>query len=254
MGAYPKYTKEALSEAAAVSLSIAGVLRHLGIPMSGGMHAHISRRLRHFDIDTSHFLGSGHQRGKRSLNRLAADKVLVVRAKGSNRVKPQLLRRAVLEIGVPYSCAHCGLRGSGRGSRSSCTSTTSTATTRTAAARTCDSCARTVTRRRRAGRAGTRCCVPTIGLRHRPPRLAASRCCTSSRRTRIGATKRRRICTPSGSGGIGRRPAFRSPCLRAWGFESPLPHRSRAGGSPLQQRRPHRRDEQPGPPLLTCGE
>jgi 5-methylcytosine-specific restriction endonuclease McrA len=49
------------------------------------------------------------------LNRLAADQVLVARAQGSNRVKPQTLRRALLEIGVPYCCAHCGLTGEWQG-------------------------------------------------------------------------------------------------------------------------------------------
>ena len=115
MGAHRKYTRDALAAAAAESSSVAGVLRHLGIPMSGGMHTHISRRLKHFGIDTSHFSGSGHQRGKRSLNRLAADQILVLRAQGSNRVKPHVLRRALLEIGVPYCCAHCGLAGEWQG-------------------------------------------------------------------------------------------------------------------------------------------
>ncbi|WP_433415197.1 hypothetical protein ACQP1V_36845 [Microtetraspora malaysiensis] len=46
-----KYTPELLAEAAANSLSIADVLRHLRIRWSGGTHAHISRRLKHFGID-----------------------------------------------------------------------------------------------------------------------------------------------------------------------------------------------------------
>ncbi|WP_433218439.1 hypothetical protein [Microtetraspora malaysiensis] len=58
-----KYTPELLAEAAADSLSIAGVLRYLGIPQSGGAHSHISRRLKHFGIDTSRFLGQAHSRG-----------------------------------------------------------------------------------------------------------------------------------------------------------------------------------------------
>ena len=44
-----------LAAAAAISLSIADVLRHLGITIAGGNHAHISRQLKHFGIDTSHF-------------------------------------------------------------------------------------------------------------------------------------------------------------------------------------------------------
>jgi hypothetical protein len=41
-----KYTRELLTEAVTNSISIAGVLRYLEIPWSGGTHAHISRRLK----------------------------------------------------------------------------------------------------------------------------------------------------------------------------------------------------------------
>ncbi len=40
-----KYTRELLTEAVANSISIVGVLRYLEIPMAGGTHAHISRKL-----------------------------------------------------------------------------------------------------------------------------------------------------------------------------------------------------------------
>ena len=115
MGRNRYYAKEVLEAAVAESTSIAGVLRTLGIPLSGGMHAHISRRLKHFEIDTSHFLGQGHRRGQPSLNRLTADQVLVLRPRGSNRAKPLALRRALGEAGVPYRCAECGLAGEWQG-------------------------------------------------------------------------------------------------------------------------------------------
>ena len=58
-----KYTRELLTEAVANSISIAGVLRYLEIPMAGGTHAHISRKLKQFGIDTSHFLGQARTCG-----------------------------------------------------------------------------------------------------------------------------------------------------------------------------------------------
>ncbi|GAA3115717.1 hypothetical protein GCM10010466_03500 [Planomonospora alba] len=61
-----KYTPEILAEAAANSRGIADVLRCLGVKWTGGSHAHISRRLEHFGIDTSHFLGQAHRRGQTS--------------------------------------------------------------------------------------------------------------------------------------------------------------------------------------------
>jgi hypothetical protein len=41
-----KYTRELLTEAVENSVSVAGVLRYLGIPIAGGTHAHISRKLK----------------------------------------------------------------------------------------------------------------------------------------------------------------------------------------------------------------
>ena len=66
-----KYTRELLTEAAANSISIAGVLRYLNIPSTGGAHAHISRKLKHLGIDTTHFLGQAHMRSQPSAQRLA---------------------------------------------------------------------------------------------------------------------------------------------------------------------------------------
>src|SRR6516164_5496025 len=104
-----KYTRELLTEAAANSISIAGVLRYLGIPFSGGSHAHISRRLKQLDIDTSHFLGQAHSRKQPSARRLTAEHVLVVRPPGSPRPHAHVLRRALREIGVLYVCGTCGI-------------------------------------------------------------------------------------------------------------------------------------------------
>jgi hypothetical protein len=68
-----KYTRELLTEAVANSISIAGVLRYLEIPLAGGTHAHISRKLKRLGIDTSHFLGQAHMRSRPSAHRLAPE-------------------------------------------------------------------------------------------------------------------------------------------------------------------------------------
>src|SRR5206468_3945002 len=104
-----KYTRELLTEAAANSISIAGVLRYLNIPSTGGAHAHISRKLKHLGIDTTHFLGQAHMRSQPSAQRLAPEQVLVVRSSGALRPKPRILRRALRESGVPYACVACGV-------------------------------------------------------------------------------------------------------------------------------------------------
>lgn len=110
-----KYTPEMLAEAATASRSVADVLRRLGITVAGGNHAHISRQLKRFDIDTSHFLGQALQRGRRSARRLSPGEVLRVRPPGSPRAKPPVLRRALQEAGVPYRCGACKIEGTWRG-------------------------------------------------------------------------------------------------------------------------------------------
>ena len=106
---HEKYTRELLTEAVANSISIAGVLRCLHIPFSGGTHAHISRRLKQLGIDTSHFKRVAPNRGKPCAWRLTPEHVLVVRPPGSPRPKPHVLRRTLRESGVPYTCEACGV-------------------------------------------------------------------------------------------------------------------------------------------------
>src|SRR5690242_5092251 len=112
MGTRRKYTRERLVDAVAESTSVAGVLRHLGLRQAGGMHSHISRTIKAFEIDTTHF--QRHQGGGQS-RRLTADELLVRIAMGSRRTKPEQLTRALLERDVPYACALCVNTGSWAG-------------------------------------------------------------------------------------------------------------------------------------------
>ena len=103
---YEKYTESELAEAARAATSVAGVLRHLGLPMSGGNHSHISRRLKALDIDTSHFRRVSNK-GQVSPSRRTAEDILVATPAGGRRTKRHHLERAMLERGVPYVCAGC---------------------------------------------------------------------------------------------------------------------------------------------------
>jgi 5-methylcytosine-specific restriction endonuclease McrA len=110
-----KYTKEVLQAAVKESLSVAQVLRRLGLTEAGGTHAHISRRIKAFRIDTSHFLGTRANSGaihKGGARRQTWQEVLVLRA-GPTRQKSHLLRRALLESGRDYQCQGpgCTVRG-----------------------------------------------------------------------------------------------------------------------------------------------
>jgi predicted RNA-binding Zn-ribbon protein involved in translation (DUF1610 family) len=110
-----KYTRELLTEAAANSISIVGVLRYLEIPIAGGNHAHISRRLKQLGIDTSHFKRVAPNKGKPCAWRLTPEQVMVVCPPGSPRPKPHVLRRALREIDVPYVCGTCGIEAEWNG-------------------------------------------------------------------------------------------------------------------------------------------
>jgi hypothetical protein len=103
------YTEERLREAVANSFSYAGVLRYLGLVQAGGTQCHVKRRIKHFGIDTSHFTGKFHNKGKRSLKRLSAAEILTINRLDEYKEKPEYLKRALLEIGREYKCEECGV-------------------------------------------------------------------------------------------------------------------------------------------------
>lgn len=102
-----KYTIEMLAEAARQSTTIAGVLRHLNIRVTGGAHSHIKRRLAESGIDTSHFTGKPDLRGRCSPRALTPDDILVIRPADRRRPPGSLLTRALLAMGVRLECARC---------------------------------------------------------------------------------------------------------------------------------------------------
>ncbi|MFJ7158077.1 HNH endonuclease [Streptomyces sp. NPDC101118] len=105
-----KWTKEILTEAVAASTNMCDVLRRLGLDVVGGHHTHISRRVKGFGIDTSHF--SPHHRTDRmrdNRRRRYPDEILREdRSPHPRRVPNARLRRALLETGVEERCAGCG--------------------------------------------------------------------------------------------------------------------------------------------------
>lgn len=112
-----KYTEELLSEAVAASTSIAGVLRFLGVQQSGGSHAHISRTIKRFGIDTEHFTGQRWLKGRSLPPRFPPEHYLRLHELGSPRVNGGRLRRALLSTGRAYRCEGCGNEGSWLGGK-----------------------------------------------------------------------------------------------------------------------------------------
>ncbi|MEU1420991.1 HNH endonuclease signature motif containing protein [Kitasatospora sp. NPDC005751] len=109
------YTRELLQEAVSASYSVAGVVRHLGQRQAGGTQAHIGRRIKAFGIDTSHFTGQAHSRGKRFPSRIPAEQLLVQRPSEAKRLPGVRIRQALSELGRPESCESCGTGPEWRG-------------------------------------------------------------------------------------------------------------------------------------------
>ncbi|WP_460806347.1 HNH endonuclease signature motif containing protein [Micromonospora zhanjiangensis] len=103
-----------LAEAAAQAHSVTEVMRLLGVRISGGSHAHISRRLRHLGIDTSHFTGNAHNRGRPG-PRLTPPQLLIKLPPGSRRTPGHRLKRALRLIGLPEQCERCGVGSTWQG-------------------------------------------------------------------------------------------------------------------------------------------
>jgi hypothetical protein len=102
-----KYTKEKLSPVVCESKSFAEVIRKLGLRQCGGTQSNISRRVKLYGLDTSHFLGQRRGRIRKQL--LHWSQILVRdRSLKRGREHAALLRRAMLEAGFVHRCERCG--------------------------------------------------------------------------------------------------------------------------------------------------
>ncbi|WP_369212934.1 HNH endonuclease [Streptomyces flavofungini] len=97
-----------LCEAVAASQSLAETLRRLRRPDNGAQRKMLRAWIGEERIDTSHFLGQAHRRGKpgSTPRRTAAE--ILVRHDSPRRTRTVLLRRALREVGVPDRCARYG--------------------------------------------------------------------------------------------------------------------------------------------------
>ncbi|GAA3380934.1 HNH endonuclease signature motif containing protein [Streptomyces racemochromogenes] len=109
-----KWTEEVLTEAVAASTNMCGVLRRLGLDVVGGHHTHISRKVKAYGIDTSHF--SPPSPAGRTRTRRTPETVLVEQHRDSaRRIPGERLRHALATLGVPLRCALCGNEGTWSG-------------------------------------------------------------------------------------------------------------------------------------------
>ena len=60
-------------------------------------------------LDTSHFLGKSWSSGKQLAKKILCSEILVNPSRFGRKEHCRLLRRAMLEVGIPYVCGVCGL-------------------------------------------------------------------------------------------------------------------------------------------------
>ncbi|MDG5804519.1 HNH endonuclease [Streptomyces ossamyceticus] len=104
-----------LREAVARSTSVAEVLRLLERPDNTRLRSLFPQLTTTYGIDTSHFLGQRHRRGKPGPTPLKRPQDVLVRHSGRRRTSTSLLRRALREVGVPEECARCRVGPEWRG-------------------------------------------------------------------------------------------------------------------------------------------
>ena len=101
------YSESDLREAVKTSTSLRQVLQKLNVVAAGGNYETTKRRIQKCGIDTSHFTGQGHYRGKTHTNHLRPLTELLVFGKlvQSHSLKKRLLKEGVKE----HKCECCGI-------------------------------------------------------------------------------------------------------------------------------------------------
>ncbi|WP_409057919.1 HNH endonuclease [Streptomyces sp. SYP-A7185] len=99
---------EELRQAVSQSSSVAGALRMLGKTPTTRPYVLFRRWVDEEGLDTSHFLGQAHQRGKPGTKPRKAAADVLVKHDRRRRTRTVVLRRALREIGVPELCDGCG--------------------------------------------------------------------------------------------------------------------------------------------------
>ncbi|MEW1657190.1 HNH endonuclease signature motif containing protein [Streptomyces sp. NPDC093707] len=109
-----KWTREALQSAVSSSTNMCEVLRRLGLEVVGGHHTHISRRIKAYGIDTSHF-APPTRRGKPWRPRTPEGLLVEQPAAQARRIPSDRLKWAMTASGAPERCAGCGTAAVWRG-------------------------------------------------------------------------------------------------------------------------------------------
>ncbi|MFF3716785.1 HNH endonuclease signature motif containing protein [Streptomyces prasinus] len=109
-----KWTRDVLQKAVSASTNMCEVLRHLGLEVVGGHHTHISRRIKAYGIDISHFR-TPTRRGKPWRPRTPEGLLVEQPPAHARRIPSDRLKWAMSTLGVPERCALCDTENLWRG-------------------------------------------------------------------------------------------------------------------------------------------
>ncbi|MET7368057.1 HNH endonuclease signature motif containing protein [Streptomyces sp. NPDC005566] len=101
-----RWTREILGPVVAASTSVYEVLQRLGLEAVGGHHTNISRRIRAFGINTSHFTPPPRA-GMKQRRRTPQEWLVEDTSPHARRVPGTRLRPAMSALGVAERCALC---------------------------------------------------------------------------------------------------------------------------------------------------
>jgi hypothetical protein len=101
-------TQTDVEQAVSRSTSVAGALKALQLPVTSRPRALFHEWVQSYGIDTSHFLGQAHQRGRPGPVPRKEAAGTLVKHNGPRRTKSEVLRRCLREIGAAEECAGCG--------------------------------------------------------------------------------------------------------------------------------------------------
>jgi hypothetical protein len=106
-GRLRRWTEDHLRLAVVAERSLAGVLRRLGLRVAGGNYENIRRVIKTLGLDTQHWTGQGHLRGRHNLH--SPKKPLALLLTRGSAYHSNKLRRRLLSEGVfPAKCSLCG--------------------------------------------------------------------------------------------------------------------------------------------------
>lgn len=105
-----KWNDEQLIDAVQNNLSIAAVIKSLGLVCAGGNYTTIHNRIEALGLDTSHFTGRGWNVGERFRPPKEATPIEEVLVENSRFVNSNHLRKRILQEGLKEArCEICGL-------------------------------------------------------------------------------------------------------------------------------------------------